>query len=64
MRNLFFLKVIDKLLKLKYLILQEKLWEIAIKKSYLIPDINNDETSKESVQTRLMELLKNKYPDI
>ncbi len=46
------------------LILQEKLWEIAIKKSYLIPDINNDETSKESVQTRLMELLKNKYPDI
>ena len=46
------------------LILQEKLWKIAIKKSYLIPDINNDETSKESVQTRLMELLKNKYPDI
>ena len=46
------------------LILQEKLWEIAIKKSYLIPDINNDETSKESVQTRLMELLKNKYRDI
>ena len=46
------------------LILQEKLWEIAIKKSYLIPDINNDETSKESVQSRLMELLKNKYPDI
>ena len=36
----------------------------SIKKSYLIPDINNDETSKESVQTRLMELLKNKYPDI
>ena len=46
------------------LILQEKLWEIAIKKSYLIPDKNDEETSKESVQIKLMELLKNKYPDI
>ncbi len=46
------------------LILQEKLWKIAIKKSYLIPDKNDEETSKESVQIKLMELLKNKYPDI
>ena len=45
------------------LILQEKLWEIAIKKSYLIPDIQNEDTSKESVQKKLMELLNNKYPD-
>jgi len=46
------------------LILQEKLWKIAIKKSYLIPDKNDEETSKESEQIKLMELLKNKYPDI
>ena len=45
------------------LILQEKLWEIAIKKSYLIPDIHNEDTSKESVQKKLMELLNSKYPD-
>ena len=45
------------------LILQEKLWEIAIKKSYLIPDIYNEDTSKESVQKKLMELLNSKYPD-
>ena len=45
------------------LILQEKLWEIAIKKSYLIPDIQNEDTSKESVQKKLMELLNSKYPD-
>jgi len=44
-------------------IFQEKLWKIAIKKSYLMPDINDEDSSKESVQKKLMELLKNKYPD-
>ena len=32
------------------LILQDKLWKIAIKKSYFTPDINDEDTSNESVQ--------------
>ena len=46
------------------LILQEKLWKIAIKKSYLIPDSDVEESSNDTVQKKLMELLKNKYPDV
>ena len=46
------------------LILQDKLWKIAIKKSYFIPDSNDEDASNESVQKKLMELLKNKYPDV
>ena len=46
------------------LILQEKLWKIAIKKSYLIPDCNDEDASNDSLQKKLMELLKNKYPDV
>ena len=46
------------------LILKEKLWMIAIKKSYLVPDNNHEDSSNEAVQKKLMELLKNKYPDV
>ena len=46
------------------LILQEKLWMIAIKKSFLIPDNNEEDASNETIQKKLMELLKNKYPDV
>ena len=46
------------------LILQEKLWKIAIKKSFLIPDNNEEDASNETIQKKLMELLKNKYPDV
>ena len=45
-------------------ILEEKFWKIAIKKSYLIPDKNDEDTSEISLQKKLMEILKNKYPDI
>jgi len=46
------------------LVLQEKLWKIAIKKSFLIPDNNEEDASNETIQKKLMELLKNKYPDV
>ena len=46
------------------LVLQEKLWMIAIKKSFLIPDNNEEDASNETIQKKLMELLKNKYPDV
>ena len=46
------------------LILQEKLWKITIKKSYLIPDSDVEDSSNDTVQKKLMELLKNKYPDV
>ncbi len=37
---------------------------IAIKKSFLIPDNNEEDASNETIQKKLMELLKNKYPDV
>ena len=46
------------------LVLKEKLWKIAIKKSFLIPDNNEEDASNETIQKKLMELLKNKYPDV
>ena len=46
------------------LVLQEKLWKIAIKKSFLIPDNNEEDASNETIQKKLMELLNNKYPDV
>ena len=50
--------------KLKSSILQQKFWKIALKKSYYVSDKHADVESETSVDKKLLELLKNKYPDI